>query len=101
MTERASRIAPPGSRALSLGAAWEFVHLHPAYDGSLHVSLPEALEAQVLAGGWGEQHPLKRRAPTAQAPTMVFGPRDAQELEVVVSLVEAAHAHEVARGHTA
>jgi Family of unknown function (DUF5519) len=92
-----SHIAPAGSRALRLSgggrgvAAFmigsEFAHLHPAYDGSLHLTLDPATHTAAIAAGWAERHPLAGRfAP--ETTVMVYGPRDAAELETVFALVE-------------
>jgi phospholipase/carboxylesterase len=58
----------------------EFAHIHPAQDGSLHMTFPPGLAAKVFQQGWGMPHP---RSGTP----MVFGPRDAAELEVVWQLL--------------
>ena len=58
----------------------EFAHLHPAYDGSLHLTLPSAAVQVVLDKGWGELHPVS-------GTSMIYGPRDTQEMEVVWQLV--------------
>lgn len=110
VTVSASRISVPGARAFNLeeGAgdpqaflvpsAREFAHLHPAEDGSLHIALPAAHAADLVAKGWGRAHPL---AGTRLTPgfVMLFGPRDDDELAVVASIVELSHAH--AAGHLA
>jgi uncharacterized protein (TIGR00369 family) len=62
----------------------EFGHLHPEHDGSLHMSLPPALYDEVLQARWGEPHPIS-------GTMLVFGPRDAAELEVVWRLVCASY----------
>jgi phospholipase/carboxylesterase len=71
---------------------WEFAHLHPAYDGSLHLALPAELAHDVLAKGWAVAHPLAglRLAPGM---VMIFGPRDPTELEIVTAIVQASHAY--------
>jgi hypothetical protein len=83
-----SCVSVPGSRAFLLDEAWakgpadafqcrtEFAHIHPPADGSLHLTLPPAIYAAVLASGWGEPHPISRTM-------MLFGPRDQHELETV------------------
>ena len=88
----ASCVSVPGSRAFRLDDAHargpadafqcgtEFAHVHPAGDGSLHMTLPELVYADVLAKGWGEPHPIS-------GTMLVFGPRDRFELEVVWQLV--------------
>ena len=83
-----SAISVPGARGFFLSpragrgpaaafmAGREFAHLHPAQDGSMHAALPRRMRAAALARGWAEAHPLV-------GTPMVFGPRDAAELEVV------------------
>ena len=70
----------------------EFAHLHPAYDGSLHLVLPQDLAADVTAKGWGRPHMW---AGTRLSPAfmMVHGPRDEDELATVVGIVAASHAY--------
>lgn len=91
-----SGISVPGTRAISLrtgghdGAFMvgrEFAHLHPAHDGSLHMTLDPQTHALALAGGWAEPHPLAGRfAPATTA--LVYGPRAPEELEMVWWLVQ-------------
>jgi phospholipase/carboxylesterase len=102
-----SRISVPGARAFVLEegspdpAAYlvpevgEFAHLHPSYDGSLHLVLPPDLAADVSTKGWGRPHMW---AGTRLSPgfMMVYGPRDEDELATVLAIVTASHAH--ARG---
>ena len=100
---RPSGISVPGAEALWLhedgghGCAEafmtgnEFAHVHPPYDGSLHMMLPEDLVAEVIEQGWGEIHPL---VPTGHMPPtllMVFGPRNDTELDVVMGLINASY----------
>jgi len=60
----------------------------------LHVVLPDALAYDALGKGWAVAHPL---AGVRVSPGMVlvFGPRDAAELEVVAGVVAAGHAYAV------
>ena len=63
-----SHISVPGARGFTLREGStdqhaflvpqvkEFAHLHPAYDGSLHVVLPPDAAADVSARGWGRPH---------------------------------------------
>jgi luciferase-like monooxygenase len=93
-----SLVSVPGARAFHLDEALargpndafqrgrEFAHIHPAHDGSLHMTLPPRLYEEVLAKGWGEPHPVS-------GTMMVWGPRDEQELEVIWNLVRASHAY--------
>jgi phospholipase/carboxylesterase len=101
-----SAISVPGARAFFLGSGnargpreafivpdlGEFAHLHPAYDGSLHLALPVELAHDALAKGWAVAHPL---AGLRLAPGMVliFGPRDPTELKIVTAIVQASHSY--------
>jgi phospholipase/carboxylesterase len=99
-----SRISVPGARGLTLPPrtgpvdaylvpeVGEFAHLHPEYDGSLHLALPPDLAADVVAKGWGTPHPWAGSRLTAGF-TMVFGPRTEAELETVAGIVAASHAY--------
>jgi phospholipase/carboxylesterase len=99
-----SAISVPGARGFMLipprlgpmdafivPSAGEFAHVHPGYDGSLHVALPPTLAADVVAKGWGVAHPLAGVRLTPGM-TMLFGPRGAAELETVVGVVSTSHA---------
>ncbi len=99
-----SRISVPGARGLMLDnpagpvhaflvpEVAEFAHLHPSYDGSLHLALPAHQAADVVARGWGSPHPW---AGTRLTPgfVMVFGPRDRDELEIVHAIVHASYVY--------
>lgn len=98
-----SRISVPGARGLTLPEGEgpveaylvpevrEFAHLHPEYDGSLHLALPANLAADVVAQGWGTPHPWAGSRLT-DGFTLVFGPRDQAELEIVAGIVGTSHA---------
>jgi phospholipase/carboxylesterase len=104
ISARPSGISVHGTRALWLNepghaAAFmvgrEFAHLHPAYDGSLHMTLDTHSHAFAIAGGWAEPHPLAGRfAPATTA--LVYGPRDEAELDLVWWLVQQSYRY--ARG---
>ena len=97
-----SLVSVPGARAFHLDEALargpdgafqrgrEFAHLHPAHDGSLHVTLPPEMYQEVLAKGWGEPHPVS-------GTMMIWGPRNEEELDVIWNLVRASYAY--ATGH--
>ena len=105
----ASRISVPGARGFTLREGsddpraylvpevGEFAHLHPAYDGSLHLVLPPDLAADVSSKGWGRPHMW---AGTRLSPgfTMVYGPRDDDELTTVLGIVVASHAYATGAG---
>jgi len=100
-----SAISVPGARgfmvergpgapldAFLVPRAGEFAHLHPGYDGSLHLALPPALAADAIAKGWAVAHPLAGIR-LARGMVMIYGPRDTVELDVVTGIVEASRAY--------
>jgi len=101
--EGQSLVSVPGARALFLCGTVaggpeeafmtgrEFVHLHPASDGSLHMALPPDRVAEAIATGWGEPHPLAASGRVPSTVILVYGPRDPAELETVWALVQASH----------
>jgi len=105
VTSRQSAISVPGARgffiapspdtpldALLVPQAGEFAHLHPGYDGSLHVALPPRLAADAVASGWAVAHPLAG-VRLSRGMVMIYGPRDRDELDVVAGIVTASHAY--------
>jgi phospholipase/carboxylesterase len=99
-----SRISVPGARGFTLSdgsddeqaflvpQVGEFAHLHPQYDGSLHLVLPPDLAADVSTKGWGRPHMW---AGTRLSPgfTLVYGPRDDDELTTIHGILAASHAY--------
>lgn len=93
-----SLVSVPGSRAFHLDETLargpaeafqkgrEFAHMHPAHDGSLHVTLPPDMRRAVLEAGWGEPHPVS-------GTLMIYGPRTAAELEIVWDIVKLSYAY--------
>ncbi len=103
-----SLVSVPGARAFVLAegptagpeafmAGREFAHLHPPYDGSLHLVLPEQVAERVIERGWGEIHPEARAGLIPPNRLMIFGPRDEEELEIVWRIVRASHAQALGR----
>jgi phospholipase/carboxylesterase len=100
----ASRISVPGARGFTLQPGstdeqaflvpqvGEFAHLHPAYDGSLHVVLPPEQAADVSTKGWGRPHMWAGTRLSAGF-ILVHGPRDLDELTTVRGIVAASHAY--------
>lgn len=101
---RQSAISVPGARGFMLAAprvgpvdaflvpqVREFAHLHPSGDGSLHVALPVRLAADAIKHGWAVAHPLAGIRLTAGM-TLIYGPRDEAELDVVSAIVATSHA---------
>ncbi len=79
------RTARHPSTSLSYADPLEPVHVHGVDDTSLHMCLPKELVAAVLEAGWGEMHPYGDHG----TEVMIYGPRDAAELTVAMTLVEA------------
>ncbi len=69
----------------------EFAHVHPLYDGSLHMMLPEDDIPELLEKGWGESHPLVSVGRVPPGLAMVYGPRDPAELDVVLGLIDTSY----------
>jgi phospholipase/carboxylesterase len=99
-----SAISVPGARGFFLDgplrgpvdaflvpAAREFAHLHPGYDGSLHLALPPEPAADAIRKSWAVAHPLAGVRLTPGM-VMIYGPRDDDELAVVTAIVETSHA---------
>jgi hypothetical protein len=94
-----SGISVPGTRAFLLSAELargpetafmvpqEFAHLHPPYDGSLHLALPETLSVEVSQLGWGELHPLAARGQLPKTITLIYAPRNPAELKCVLLIL--------------
>lgn len=66
-------------------------HVHPAYDGSMHMMLPREDVHEVLEKGWGELHPMALKGLIPPNAVMIFGPRDEAEVDVVVQIIAASH----------
>ena len=99
-----SLVSVPGARAFHLPSGrpnapgafmvgLEFAHIHPPSDGSLHMTLPPDIVAQVVENGWAELHPLAGQFGLPGNIVMVYGPRDENELAVVTDLLQASHDH--------
>ncbi len=105
---RPSIVSVPGAEALWLTeegghgcaeaflAGNEFAHIHPPYDGSMHMRLPEDQVRELFERGWGEHHPLVPEGKMAPTSVMVYGARDEGEIGVVMNLIE--ESYKFARG---
>ncbi len=94
-----SQVSPPTSRAVFLsdrrderapetslapGQRLEPVHLHGVEDTSIHLCLPAARGAELTELGWAEPHQFGDYG----TEFFVYGPRDDEELEIVMGLIE-------------
>lgn len=99
--ERDSIVSVPGARALVLAAdrpagpdtafirGREFAHFHPGPDWSLHLALPDSTADLAIERGWGELHLIARTTQLPGSVVMVYAPRDPEEAEVVMTLLQA------------
>lgn len=99
--ERPSLVSVAGARALWLRdglpsgpreafmVGREFAHIHPLPEGSMHMALPPDLAREAIDRGWAEQHPVARMGHIPENIVMVYGPRDAEELEIAWKLLQA------------
>ena len=74
------------ARPQSMLGGREFAHLHA--DGSLHAFLDPKLAEQAVASKWGTYHPWAGRSPGWDGFVMIYTPTTAEELEVVINLVQ-------------
>jgi Family of unknown function (DUF5519) len=99
VVEGHSQVSPASSRAVFLaeqaqerspetslapGRRLEPVHLHGVQDTSVHLVLPVKRGQQLVQLGWAEPHQYSDFG----TEFMIYGPRDEQELGIVVSFVE-------------
>lgn len=79
----------PTSMPNMFGGEWG--HIHPHYDGSLHLNVPTELAERLIAAGWAEYHSLAARGMIPPLVVMLYGPRDEAELAFCMSAVEEAY----------
>ena len=88
-----SRMSLKGSRGFFLDGR-EFAHIHIPRDGSMHVLVAPSVTEVVERAGWGERHPSHPSA------TLLFGPRNEQEVDTLMKIVRLALAQSRAEaGH--
>ena len=73
----------------------EWGHLHGISDGSMHIGMSEADASTVIKSGWGERHLLAGKTmgdmKIPEGLIMVYGPRNDEEIEVVVEILKASY----------
>jgi hypothetical protein len=101
VVERPSIVSVPGAKALVLAddrtagpdvafiREREFAHFHPGPDWSLHLALPSSTADLAVERGWAELHLIARTPDCPGSVVMVYAPRDAEEAEVVWTLLQA------------
>jgi len=98
VVEGHSQVSPASSRAVFLvdqreerapetspapGRRLEPVHLHGVDDTSVHLTLPAGRGAELVELGWAEPHQYA----DFDTEFMVYGPRDENELDEVLSVI--------------
>jgi len=96
---RPSIISVPGAEALwlpdehahgcrkSFMIGNEFAHVHPAYDGSMHLMLPLECIDELMRKGWGEAHPMVATGLIPDTAVMVFAPRNDGEINTALKIL--------------
>ncbi|KAL2141217.1 hypothetical protein VTI28DRAFT_2676 [Corynascus sepedonium] len=80
-------------RPLNVCGNGEICHIHTS-DRSMHLNLHPDDIREVLDKGWGQRHPMAWegwvRSPVPRTFTMIYAPRDEDDLKVVCKIIEAA-----------
>lgn len=82
---------PPRPATLPDLFGGEWGHIHPHYDGSLHVNLPTPDAERVIGFGWGEYHNVVKHGLVPPIVIMLYGPRDEDELNAAQLVLEIAY----------
>jgi hypothetical protein len=88
MLQKDAAVGPPESYVWTSDELFEFAHIHPFPDSSMHLQLPLEVAVVAISGGWAEPHALIWQGFTPAQSVMVYSPRDEQDLESIWSLVE-------------
>ena len=70
--------------SLSPNPPLEPVHIHGVHDTSIHLCLPKERATQVCELGWAEPHKFA----DYDCEVMVYGPRNEDELQIVMTLIK-------------
>lgn len=69
----------------------EWGHIHPSYDGSLHLNVPTPDAERLIVLGWAEYHNVVTSKLVPPVVIMLYGPRDEHELSIASLVAEVAH----------
>jgi hypothetical protein len=83
--------APPRPAALPDLFGGEWGHIHPHYDGSLHLNVPTDEAERLIDLGWAEYHTVVAKGLVPPIVIMLYGPREPDELVVARAIVEIAY----------
>lgn len=67
----------------------EFCHVHSG--GWVHLTLPDAIRESAVRLGWAEKHPSADAGFVPKTWTMVYAPRNEEELEVMLYFIRMSH----------
>lgn len=82
---------PPQPASLPDLFGGEWGHIHPHYDGSLHLNLPTPDAERLIYLGWAEFHHVVAWGLVPPIVIMLYGPRDEGELRVAKHIIEVAY----------
>jgi hypothetical protein len=83
----------PGNARCGFIRGREFAHVHPPSDGSFHMALAPDDVAPVLKTGWGELHPWACTGRILPTITMIYAPRNEDEIDIVMMIAAASLAN--------
>ena len=92
---------PPRPAAVPDVFGGEWGHIHPRYDGSLHLNLPAPDAERLIELGRAEFHNVVRLGLVPPVAVMLYGPRDEHELAFAKQVVELAYLAAGGAGHAA
>lgn len=71
--------------------ATEFAHFHPEPDFSLHLTVPEPYRSRLIEQGWAVPHPMAGQPTVSPLLVLLYAPRDAQEMALVMAILHIAY----------
>jgi hypothetical protein len=88
MLDKQTAVGPPESYVWTNESAFEFAHIHPFPDSSMHLQLPLDLTVLAVSGGWAEPHSVVWLGFAPVTSVMLYSPRDEHDLETIWGLVQ-------------
>jgi hypothetical protein len=82
---------PPNPRSAPDLFDGEWGHIHPHYDGSLHLTLPTPVAEHLIELGWAEFHTVVASGMIPPVVVMLYGPRTEEELATAKLIIEEAY----------
>lgn len=88
MLDKQRRSVHPSRTSGRTSQTFEFAHIHPFPDSSMHLQLPLDLAVLAVSGGWAEPHSVVWLGFAPVTSVMLYSPRDEQDMETIWSLVQ-------------